>query len=86
MSTLQPIGPHDVRVHGRKRRFHVAGIETVVQTLEKFSVAGHGALLGLVGRNNDASRSVQTSRWERIEWAFLLFRLNRQMRTDIGDG
>ena len=41
MPALQPVGPDDVRVHGRQRRFYVAGIETVVQPLEKFSVAGH---------------------------------------------
>ena len=40
MPALQPVGPDDVRVHGRQRRFYVAGIETVVQPLEKFSVAG----------------------------------------------
>ena len=41
MPAFQPVGPDDVRVHGRQRRFYVAGIETVVQPLEKFSVAGH---------------------------------------------
>ena len=41
MPALQPVGPDEVRVHGRQRRFYVAGIETVVQPLEKFSVAGH---------------------------------------------
>ena len=41
MPAFQPVGPDDVRVHGRQRRSYVAGIETVIQPLEKFSVAGH---------------------------------------------
>ena len=41
MTTFQPVGPDHVRVHGRQRRSYVAGIETVLQPLEKFSVAGH---------------------------------------------
>lgn len=45
MPAFQPVGPHDVPVHGRQQRFHVAGVETIVKVPEKFCVAGHRALL-----------------------------------------
>src|ERR1700730_15836585 len=39
MPALHAVGPHDVSVHGRQHRFHVAGVETVVKVLEKFSLS-----------------------------------------------
>ena len=47
---LQAVGPHDILVHGRQHRFHIAGVETVVKVHEKFCFVGHRVLLVCVAR------------------------------------
>ncbi len=37
MPSFQAVGPHDISVHGREHRFHVAGVETFIEVLEELS-------------------------------------------------
>lgn len=43
MSAFHAVGPHNVSVQCRQYRFHVAGVEVVLEASEKFGVARHPA-------------------------------------------
>ena len=46
MATFHAVRPHNIRVHGRQERFHVAGIETIVEAFQEFCIAGRRSSQG----------------------------------------